>query len=344
MVAFCIVVRFRSKTNAVGWTAALLLLLAAGAAARGPVSPASRFVPGERLEYLLEYRSMIQSQDHGPIYTPAAAHRLDVSVGARMRLDVLGSKTDPRLGHLTRLRVTYETCDASVHSDAYDAGAETLQKQLRRLQGRSFEFTIDAQGQVLHFAGLDRVEPDVSARNAIRQWLSAVTLPLGVWRRGLKPGKKWSREFPVTGIPLRGLAWRTRSAYRDDEPCPSPPGAPAKSRLETCAVVTTRLVTVRENPHGDPTPPAYLRQGLKTSGHWTAQGESLSYVSLSSGLVVSSTATESDAMNLTISAALSGSRLHYAGQTRSNAQITLISVQFPGNRPGAVPPKRTRPK
>jgi len=333
------------KARVLRSAAALLLSLpVACGAARAPRPSVSALVPGETLGYLLEYRSTIRSRDIGPIYTPAASRQLNVSLGARMRLDVLSVKIDPRQGRLTRLRVTYETCDASVHSDGYDPGAATLEKQLGNLRGRWFEFTIDEHGRIRDLAGLDRVEPDGSARNAIRAWLSAVTLPLGVWKSGLKPGKKWTREVPLEGVPLRGLAWRTRSVYQDDEPCPRPLGAPPQSRPRTCAVITTRLETVRHGRHGGTTPPAYLRQGLKTGGHWTAQGESLSYVSLSSGLVVSSTATESDSMDLTIAADLSGSRLHYAGEARSSAQIALIAIRLPGSHPGEVPPRTARRK
>jgi hypothetical protein len=331
VIASKLVISFGAKARALGWIAALLLTLAAPlGAGRAPGSIAAALVPGETLRYLLEYRSSIQSQSAGPIYTPEAAHRLDISLGARMRLDVLGVKTDPKQGRLTRLRVTYETCDASVHSDAYDPGAETLQKQYRDLQGRSFEFTIDEQGRVRDIAGLRKLEPDEGARNAIRQWLSSITLPLGLWKPGLKPGKKWSREVPLAGAPLTGLAWRTQSSYRDNEACPAPLGAPAPSRRQTCAVISTRLETVRGNSHGDPTPLSYRREGLRTSGRWTAHGESLSFVSLSSGLVASSIATESDTMDVTIAATLSGSRLHYAGQVQSSSQIALIAVTLPG--------------
>ncbi|HVC00491.1 MAG TPA: hypothetical protein VNJ12_14325 [Candidatus Dormibacteraeota bacterium] len=322
---------FATKTKALGWMAALLLspaVILGGSRRAGPSFPT--LVPGETLLYVLEYRSSIQSQSAGPIYTAAEAHGLDISVGSRIRLDVLGVRNDPGQGRLTRLRVTYETCDARVHSDAYDPGAETLQKEYGDLRGRWFEFTIDEQGRVRDVVGLDKLEPDENARNAIRQWLSTITVPMGLWKPGLKPGKKWSSEIPLAGIPLAGLAWRTVSSYRDNEPCPPPIGAKPKFPRQSCAVITTRLETVRKGPRGDPTPLAYLRQGLKTSGRWTGSGQSLSYISLSNGLVFSSTATENDMVDLTVASTLSGSRLRYAARTESRSQIALISITLPG--------------
>jgi hypothetical protein len=310
---------------------AVALLLAAGTVLGAAGSPQVRppaLVAGESLLYRLQYRSGIQSSSSGPIYNPEAAHRLQISLSARLRLDVLSVKSDPKRGRLTSLRATYESSDASVQSDAYDAGAEALEKRYRELEGRSFEFTIDGAGRVRQVAGLDRLDADERVRSAIRQWLGTVTLPLGVWQRGMKPGHKWEREEALVGTPLAGLAWRSRSTYRDNEECPPAPGAHPGLARETCAVIVTRLDTVRRGEHGDPTPPVYRRQGLRTSGRWKGTGESLSYVSLTSGLVTSSTANESDEMDLTI-AAEGGSRLRYAGTVESVSQITLLSIERP---------------
>lgn len=338
------VVSLGANTRAAGWSAVPLLMFAVSLMA-GPaptISAPAVLVPGESLTYVLEYRSRIVSQSAGPIYTSGGAHRLDISVGVRMRLDVLGVRNSSPQGRLTRLRVTYESCDASVHSDAYDPGAEALEKEYRALQGRSFEFTVNGLGRVGDLRGLDQIEPNEGARNAIRRWLSTITLPLGVWKPGLKPGKKWSRVVPLTDAPLAGLAWHTHSTYRDNETCPRQLSSSSGTAPQTCAVITTRLETVRNNPRGNPTPLSYRRKGLKTSGSWTASGESLSYISLSSGLVASSTATENDTINLTISSTLSGSRLHYAAREQSNSQMALVGVRFAGKRPPGNGPSHSQ--
>lgn len=315
----------KPKPQAILPLALLLLPAAVAHAAPRAAAPFPSLVPGESLRYRIEYRSNITSRAAGPISTPESAHQLSLSLSAVLRLDVLGVKSAPKQGSETRLRVTYETCDARVQSDAYDPGAKELAKQYQALQGRSFEFTIDAHGRVGHIAGLDRLAPDPRARSAIRQWLSALTLPMGLPRPGLKPGRKWKREVPAAGAPLAGLAWRTESLYRDREPCPPAPGAPAAIQRETCAVISTKLEAVRRGRHT--TPLAYARRGLRTRGRWLARGNSLSYVSLSTGLVTSNTSTENDAMDITITAALSGSKLRYAGKIQSTSQITLIGLK-----------------
>ncbi len=320
-------------TRPVAAIAALLCLPAALRAApksAARVAPHSAsLVPGEVLRYRLQYHSSIQSNSASPVYTPEAAHQMKISLGAVLRLDVLSVKHSPRFGRLTRIRVTYQTASARVSTDAYDPGAKSLARQYRALRGRSFEFTVDGSGQVIDIAALARLEPDERAREAVREWLRELTLPLGFWRPGMKPGRKWTRVVPLTDAPLAGLAWRTRSVYRADESCPPAPGAPREIARQTCAVIETRLGTTRQKTHGGNTPLAYRRQGLRTSGRWKQSGISRSYISLATGLVTSSTAVDSSQMDLTIAATLSGSRLHYSGQMESSSQLTLIGVHLP---------------
>lgn len=318
-----------SRPRRAALIAALLVFPIAAAAAPRTAVRLPSLVAGETLRYRLEYHSAIDSHSKGPIYTPGAAHRMSVSLGAVLRLDVLSVKEDPKLGRLTRLRVTYLTSAARVHSDAYDAGAAALEKQYKSLRGRSFVFAIDAAGRVVDISGLAKLAPDESDREAIRQWMRELTLPLELWRSGPKPGEKWSRLVPLVDAPLNGLAWRTRSVYLKNESCPPAPGAPAALARQTCAVIETRIETIRHGAHGNPTPLEYRRHGLRTSGDWRARGTSLSYVSLATGLVTSSTANEQSNVDLTIRAVLSGSKLHYAGQTQSSSQLTLIGFHLP---------------
>lgn len=291
-------------------------------------SAAPPLVPGQSLVYRLQYRSQIQSTSAGPIYNPEAAHNLEISVTAQLRLHVLSVTHDPKRGRVVRLRVLCETADARVQSDAYDAGAEALQKSYRALEGSSFEFTLDDAGRLRHVSASANHPPEPEVESALREWLGAITLPLGIWRPGLKPGKTWRREVPLLGAPLDNLAWETKTTYRENQPCPPSPGAHADVTRQTCAVIVTRLRSVRRGGHGDATPPAFRRNGLRTSGKWNARGESLSYVSLATGLVTSGTASENDDIDFSIDAA-AGSHLRYSGKINSASQVTLLSNSGP---------------
>ncbi len=94
---------------------------------------------------------------------------------------------------------------------------------------------------------------------------------------------------------------------------------------ETCAVILTRYEITQPHPPRDATPEDYRKRGLRTAGRWTGSGESLSYVSLRTGWVVSVTQSGTEEMDLTVSTADGSSGVRYAGRVRSQSQVTLLS-------------------
>jgi hypothetical protein len=80
---------------------------------------------------------------------------------------------------------------------------------------------------------------------------------------------------------------------------------------------------VDKHGSGDPTPLQYSRNSLRTSGKWTGTGESLTTISLRTGMVVSLTQTGSEDIDFTISAATAPSKIHYAGKIQTQSHISL---------------------
>jgi hypothetical protein len=74
---------------------------------------------------------------------------------------------------------------------------------------------------------------------------------------------------------------------------------------------------------GDPTPLQYSRNSLRTSGKWTGTGESLTTISLVTGMVVTLTQTGSEDIDFTVSAATAPSKIHYAGKIQTQSHIAL---------------------
>src|SRR5580704_11191534 len=104
-------------------------------------------------------------------------------------------------------------------------------------------------------------------------------------------------------MPLDGLAWRTDSTYLRNEPCrPANSDGVAGTILsgDSCAVILTELSLVTKHALKDPTPEDYRSKGLRTSGRLTSSGESLSYVSLDSGWVVSANQNGTQQMDFTV--------------------------------------------
>ena len=90
-------------------------------------------------------------------------------------------------------------------------------------------------------------------------------------------------------------------------------------------VILTELSLVTTRAARDPTPDEYRRNGLRSSGRWTGSGQSLSYVSLQNGWVVSATQTGIEQMDVTVSAAKAGgTSVHYAGTMRTHSSISMV--------------------
>jgi hypothetical protein len=281
----------------------------------------------------MEFRTTSENRRTGLIEDPQAASQLEISWAAVVRVEVLGVQPDSsgRAGRRTRLRTTYEKSVATVRSDTFDPEGAAIEQQYRKLEGRAIQFTLDAQGKVSEVEGLQDVLADEKAASAVREWLGKLAMGASAPNEGVAPGQKWSTKQPATSAPIAGTLWRTESTYLRDERCRSGVGAAAADSLsgEACAVILTRFEMTQPRPRRDPTPEDYRKRGLRTAGRWSELGESLSYVSLRTGWVVSITQSGTQEMDVTVSTADGESSVRYAGRVRSQSQITLLPESTP---------------
>jgi hypothetical protein len=302
---------------------------------------------GESFRYHIESRTTTTGTTTTPIANPEAASQLKQIADLEVRLDVVGVEpSSSGAAGAARLRATYEKASASTETDAYDPAAASLDAQYNNLQGRSVEFTIEAGGKISHITGLDEAVSNPSAAAAMRAWINGFSPSANLPAEGIAIGQKWAAERPLDNTPLANLIWRTASSYLRDEPCELPgqsaslarnPAATAAADRTTgsaaragslgsvCAVILTSFDIVRHgSANADATPDNYRHNGLRTSGTWTGKGESLDTVSLQTGMLLRSTQTSTQEMDFEIVSALSGSKIHYAGQVESQSEITLI--------------------
>ncbi|MFZ3218260.1 MAG: hypothetical protein WA192_19590 [Candidatus Acidiferrales bacterium] len=290
---------------------------------------------GQSFRYHIESRTTTTGITTTPIVNPEAASQLKQVADLQLRLDVLGVQPGANgAPQAYRLRATYEKATASTETDAYDPAATSLDDQYNRLQGRYVEFTIEPGGKISHVTGLDDVLSNPSAANTMRNWLDGFSPSANLPRDGIAIGQKWDDERPLDHTPLANLLWRTQSTYLRDEPCELPDASapPAQKSAANsaaaqplCAVLLTRFEILRHGSAGsDATPEDYRHNGLRTSGTWTGQGQSLDDVSLRTGMLVRSTQTSSQQMDFEIVSAISGSKIHYAGKIETQSEITQL--------------------
>ena len=308
----------------------VLIALPAAASANQKERLAAKFIPGEIFHYQIESHTTTTVKTTTPIADPESGSRTTQALDLIVRLDVLSPAPGSPPG-ATHFRVTYEKSHAEAQSDAFDPTGPSFQDQYSRIEGRSFDFTLDPNGTIADFRGLDDIFPNRSTAEPAYSWIDGLFPGSRFPRDGVSVGQKWKTERPVTGMPLDDLIWSSDSTYLRNEACNAsaaaakPPGNHPPEPVVACATILMHYhMSRRGSPKSDATPPDYRKNGLRTSGAWTGSGDSLDSISLATGLLVTSTENSTQEVDYEITSATSGSSVHRKGRVQSQLIITLI--------------------
>jgi hypothetical protein len=304
---------------------------------RGAISPrvslTPRFIPGQTFRYEMEFETTTETSRSGLASDPQGPSSLVVNWNATVRVEVLPADAGAPGG--IRLRTTYEKSTASVRSDTFDPAAAETEEQYQKLEGKVVEFTLDAGGKVKSVAGLEGIVDTDKAAQSAREWIAQLSASAGAPPGGVSVGQTWSSEQPADSLPIAGMIWRTGSQYLRNESChppnpdvPSTAGAAdsaAKSQPPAdCAVILANLNLVRSKAARDATPPELRKNGVQSAGKWNGSAQSLLYVSLASGMVVSVTQTGTEEMDVTLTTNRNTS-MRYAGTISTRSQVALLA-------------------
>jgi len=304
-----------------------------GGAVSPRVSLTPRFIPGQTFRYEMEFETTTETRRSGIASDPQGPSSLVLDWNATVRIEVLPADAGTPGG--IRLRTTYEKSTASVRSDTFDPAADETSEQYRKLEGKVVEFTLDAGGKVKYVSGLEGIVDSEKAAQSAREWIAQLSASAGAPPGGVSVGQTWSSEQPANSLPIAGMIWHTDSQYLRNEPChppnsdvPSATGAgdsAADSQLPSdCAVILASLNLVRSKTVRDPTPPEFHKNGVTSAGKWNGSAQSLLYVSLASGMVVSVTQTGTEQMDVTLTSTRNTS-MHYAGTISTRSQVALVA-------------------
>jgi hypothetical protein len=301
---------------------------AANAPQRIALSP--QYAPGQVIRYQMQTTTITDTHHGGAIRDPQGPTQLTLVWNAITKLEVLsvGKNAQGQPDGSVRLRSTYEKSDATATSGSYDPEADGMEAKYRALEGKSFEFTVDSAGQISNVEGFAGGNAPGSAVESMRAWLGQLSPSANGPRGGISVGQAWTMDQPVPAAPLAGLVWRSRSTYERNEPCQlaASAGSRAAAEGETCAVILTKLTIAGAKPGHDATPESYRAMGLRTEGTWSGDGDSLSYVSLTSGRLVAVTQSSSEQMDFTVTNE-SAERVTYKGTVQSHSHLALLPPQ-----------------
>lgn len=297
------------------------------------VSLNPRFTPGQTFHYEMEVETRTDTRRSGLGADPQGPRSLVVNWNATVRIDVLSADAGTPGG--VRLRTMYEKSAATVTTDSFDPAAEETANQYKKLEGKVVEFTLDADRKVKSVAGLEGIVDTQQASQSAHDWISQLSASAGAPPGGVTVGQSWISEQPADSLPLAGLLWRTNSTYLRNEPChpvnaeiPQSAGAggadPVPTSAFDCAVILANLNLVRGKGSHNETPADLRNNGVQSQGKWESSGQSLLYVSLATGMVVSVTQTGLQQMDLTLTSNHNTS-MHYAGTITSRSQVALLA-------------------
>ncbi|MGH9734633.1 MAG: hypothetical protein ACRD8A_08605 [Candidatus Acidiferrales bacterium] len=283
------------------------------------------FVKGATLRYRIQTTTSSNEHNVTPVVNPEGASEYKQSTSMVLRIDVLQVQP-PENG--VRFRATFEEANSDSQTNAYAPSMVALDDAVEKLKGKSFEFSIDGGSRLADIRNLSQIAPDRDVAARVLSWVHVLFAPVSLPADGIFVGQKWTDQREMTDLPLTNILWRNNSQYLRNESCAASSGVksiPGLSPNSECAALLTRFIVVtRGSDRSDATPEPYLRNGLRTSGKWAGSGESLNAISLTSGLLISSTQTATQDMDYEIRSAASGSTIRHVGHTATQTEITLI--------------------
>ena len=205
-------------------------------------------------------------------------------------------------------------------------------------EGNPVEFTISPEGFAEKITGLDALTPE--QQQIWQEWLARFAMAWAIPAQRDKIGDKWKTDQPESApSPIAALSWVRDSTYVRDEPCApaqlSVTGevTPANAAADNCAVLFTSAKLVQKSSPKDATPEAFKLHQLKTMGTAEGSNEVITYISLTSGLVVRATENASQQMDVVVAKADGSNGVHYNVEAKSDLEVLLLT-EAPG------PPQR----
>jgi hypothetical protein len=198
------------------------------------------------------------------------------------------------------------------------------------VEAKSVDFTILPDGRVDAVTGLADLFPD--QRQVWQVWLRQFAIAGVFPRDGVRPGQSWKSSEPEQApSPIIKLQWEKQATYVRDEPCTaiqfSETGivTPKNSQSESCAVVLTSAVLKQKSSSKDTTPGDFRLHDLRTTGNATGKNETISYISLHSGLIVRVTEDAQQFMDVVVAKTDASNQIHYNVQATGHTEVLLVA-------------------
>jgi hypothetical protein len=288
---------------------------------------------GQTLTYLIQYRSQKNVKTESRVFTPSGPQNTQADAQWLLHLEILDVQAQRGRASI-HARSYFQSVDSASPPKDFPGKEAPAGQQVPNPANKFVEFTILPDGRADAVKGLDALFPE--QRQAWQEWFRQFAIAGVFPRDGVKRGQHWKSTEPEEApSPIVKLEWEKDATYVREEPCAAMQLAetgvvPAKnSQPETCAVVLTRAVLKQRSSPKDTTPGDFKLHALRTTGNASGNNETISYISLQSGLVIRVTEDAKQFMDVIIAKVDGSNQVHYNVDASSHTEVLLIATGIP---------------
>ncbi|HEX3543494.1 MAG TPA: hypothetical protein VHT31_03125 [Candidatus Acidoferrum sp.] len=301
--------------------------LATASIARVTLFP--RLHAGQTFTYYVQYRTKKNFKTESRVVTPIGPQNAETDAQWLLRVDILHVHPQGERAAI-HARSQFQSVASAMAQNNSGSQQASPGSSAPNPASKSVDFTIQPDGRVDAITGLADLFPD--QRQVWQVWLRQFAIAGVFPRDGVRPGQSWKSSEPEQApSPIVKLEWEKQATYVRDEPCTpiqfSETGivTPKNSPAESCAVVLTSAVLKQKSPPKDTTPGDFRFHDLRTTGNATGKNETISYISLQSGLIVRVTEDDQQFMDVVIAKTDASNQIHYNVEATGHTEVLLVA-------------------
>jgi hypothetical protein len=291
-----------------------------------------RLHAGQTFTYYVQYRTKKNIKTESRVVTPTGPQDAETNAQWLLRVDILDVHPQGERASI-HARSRFQTVASAMAQNNTRSQRSASGSPAQNPEARSVDFTILPDGHVDAVTGLADLFPD--QRLVWQVWLRQFAIAGVFPRDGVKPGQSgqsWKSTEPEQApSPIVRLEWEKQATYVRDEPCAaiqfSETGIVAfkNSQTESCAVVLTSAVLKQKSSPKDTTPGDFRLHDLHTTGNASGKNETISYISLQSGLIVRVTEDAQQFMDVVVAKTDASNQIHYNVEATGHTEVLLVA-------------------
>jgi hypothetical protein len=259
---------------------------------------------GQVFTYQIRYQSEKRIKTESAVVSPMAPTGGQVDLQRVLRVEVIEARSEGERPAFA-LRTTFER---EIMSEDHGEPTKTV------------AFVMHRDGRVSDVSGMDALstEEQDAWRDCIAQFWIASAFPVP----GIRLGENWKNEETIPGGPLAEIYWEKVSQYVNNADCPV---ASANVAPQSCAVILTRASLKQKSSVKKATPEDFKLRELRTAGTARGTNETVSYISLQTGLLVRATEEARQAMDVLVAKIDGSNRVHYHVDAQGHLEMLLVA-------------------